>query len=431
MSKETNPNLENQMIYSVFVRNHSPEGTFDQVIDDLDRIRDLGTDILWLMPVCPIGKECRKGKDGSPYAIADYREINPAFGTWDDLKRLTEEAHKRDMKVIVDVVFNHTSPDSRLRQEHPEWFYHDENGNPVSIVEEWSDIIDLDYSNPELQDELVDTLRQFAGVVDGFRCDVASRIPVSFWKKARAACEEVHPGMIWLAESCHLPFIKFVRDCGRPGENDSSLYEAFDILYDYDTFPELQAIFEDNGPIQDWVDALIDQEASLPVNAIKLRNLENHDHDRIAKYIKDPLLWKNWMAMLFTLRGTPLIYHGQELRESHRPSIFDQDPIDWSRLSEKESQEASAWISNLSRIHHELFTPLAVINYEADDKQHILDITRDGYTAFFLLDQPESDRITISYPNGTYENLFDHKQIHIVDHQAAKEDFPLLLKLAV
>ena len=140
------------MMYQVFVRNFSEEGTFAQVQARLDDIKALGTDIVWLMPVHPIGKAQRKGTLGSPYAISDYRAINPEFGTLDDFKSLVAAIHDRDMKCIIDVVYNHTAPDSVLRNEHPEWFFHKPDGSFGNRVGDWSDIIDLDYSNKELWD---------------------------------------------------------------------------------------------------------------------------------------------------------------------------------------------------------------------------------------------------------------------------------------
>ena len=134
MAKQTNTAFRGQLMYSVFVRNHTKEGTFRALEADLDRIAALGTDIIWLMPIHPIGKEARKGELGSPYAIQDYRDINPEYGTLGDFIHLIEEIHRRGMKCIIDVVYNHTSPDSVLAQTHPEFFFRDENGQPSRHV---------------------------------------------------------------------------------------------------------------------------------------------------------------------------------------------------------------------------------------------------------------------------------------------------------
>ena len=123
MALTTNKAYRNQVIYSVFVRNHTPEGTFEALRKDLPRIKELGADIVWLLPIHPIGKAERKGCLGSPYAIQDYRGINPEYGSLDDFKRLVDDIHGLGMRCIIDVVYNHTSPDSWLAEHHPEWFY--------------------------------------------------------------------------------------------------------------------------------------------------------------------------------------------------------------------------------------------------------------------------------------------------------------------
>ena len=139
MAFDTDKTLRNQVMYSVFVRNYSKEGTFEGVRKDLQRIKDLGVDIIWLMPVHPLGEKARKGTLGSPYAIKNYREINPEFGTLEDFKALVSDIHNLGMKCIIDVVYNHTSPDSWLSVHHPEWFYHKEDGSFGNRVGDWTD----------------------------------------------------------------------------------------------------------------------------------------------------------------------------------------------------------------------------------------------------------------------------------------------------
>lgn len=239
MAQNTDIRYRNQLLYAVFVRDYGKNGTFKDVEEDLDRIRSLGTDIIWFMPIHPIGKIGRKGSAGSPYAISDYRAVNPDFGTMEDFIRLTDEIHKRGMRCIIDVVYNHTSPDSVLSAEHPEWFYRDENGMPKAKVKEWWDIVDLDFSNPGLWDYLVKTLCFWAQYVDGFRCDVAAFVPLDFWKRARESVEEVRPGAFWLAESVEMDYVRRIRGAGESCLSDSELYQVFDACYDYDVFDEL------------------------------------------------------------------------------------------------------------------------------------------------------------------------------------------------
>lgn len=232
MAVNTNKTYRNQVLYSVFVRNYSEEGTFEALRRDLKRIRDLGVDIIWLMPIHPLGEKARKGSLGSPYAIRDYRAVNPEFGTLEDFKRLVEDIHSLGMKCIIDVVYNHTSPDSWLAEHHPQWFYHKEDGSFGNRVGDWTDIIDLDYSNPDLWDYQIETLKMWAQIVDGFRCDVAPLVPLDFWLKARQAVEEVRPGCFWLAESVEPEFIRDMRARGLTAHSDSEMYQAFDACYD-------------------------------------------------------------------------------------------------------------------------------------------------------------------------------------------------------
>ena len=228
MAINTPKSYRNQVMYSVYVRNHTPEGTFQALRRDLSRIKSLGTDIIWLMPIHPIGKVARKGSLGSPYAISDYRAVNPEYGTLEDFKALVDDIHALGMKCIIDVVYNHTSPDSWLVNNHPEWFYHKPDGSFGNHVGDWTDIVDLDYEQKELWDYQIETLKMWAEIVDGFRCDVAPLLPMAFWQKAREEVEKVRPGCFWLSESVEPGFIQYLRSQGLVAHTDSEVLEVFD-----------------------------------------------------------------------------------------------------------------------------------------------------------------------------------------------------------
>lgn len=290
-------------------------------------------------------------------------------------------------------------------------------------MEDWSDIVDLDYRQPALWDYQIETLKQFAAVVDGFRCDVASRVPAAFWKQAREACETVNPDMFWLAESCHLPFVKFCRDQGRVGESESALSDAaFDVLYDYDAFPDQLLVMENKAPVSQWTEALIRQDAILPLNHIKLRYLENHDQPRAMACSWSDRLWKNWTALLFTLKGLPMLYHGQEQKESHLPSIFDQDPISWNR-----DPEAEDWIRHCKTVRTAFFEPGSPVLYEPDDETGSLVVNRNGCRALFQL-QEKAEWIPAGLPDGEYRNLFTDRPVRIVNGTVDAADLPLLVQ---
>ena len=231
MALQTNPNLNAQIIYELSVQNHTETHDFAGVIRDLDRIRDLGVDVVWLMPIHPRGEKMRFGVCGSPYSVKDFRAINPAYGTEADFDRLVREVHARGMKLMLDIVYNHTSQDSVLAQEHPEYFYQGADGKPMYRF--WNDVYDLDYRNEDLCRYMVETALSWARRgVDGYRCDVAPMVPLSFWTRARAAMDEVNPDFIWLAETHHYPFLVNMRDRGWCVHSDAEMYQAFDITYD-------------------------------------------------------------------------------------------------------------------------------------------------------------------------------------------------------
>ncbi|MBR2571304.1 MAG: alpha-amylase [Clostridia bacterium] len=348
MAIETEKSLRNQVMYSVFVRNYSREGTFDAVRRDLKRIRGLGTDIIWLMPIHPIGEQARKGTMGSPYAIRDYRAVEPGFGTKEDLANLARDARALGMRLIIDVVYNHTSPDSVLAKTHPEWFWHRSDGAPGNRFGDWADVIDLDYRSEALWDYQIETLKMWAEIVDGFRCDVASLVPLAFWKRARTEVAKVRPDALWLAESVEPGFIRAAREQGLPALSDSEIFQAFDIAYDYDIFPDLMDSLKGRQPLARYLDGLNRQESVFPDNYVKLRFLENHDRPRAAFLFPDARRLRCWTAFLYFQKGMTLIYAGQERGIRHLPQLFEKDPVDW-----QSGVDLSAYFRTLSEIKRE------------------------------------------------------------------------------
>ncbi len=408
MAKDTSKRLRNQVIYCVFVRNYSEEGTFAGVERDLDRIRDLGVDIIWLMPIHPIGVAERKGRDGSPYANKDYRTVNPEYGTMQDLKSLVDAIHDRGMKCIIDVVYNHTSPDSILAAEHPEWFHRDADGRPVARVAEWTDIVDLDYTDKALWDYQTETLKMWAETVDGFRCDVAPMVPVEFWMRAREEAEKIRPGCIWLAESVEPGYIKEMRGQGCTVHSDGELYNAFDITYDYDIYEEFQAYFEGRGTLSAYLEALNRQEYIYPDNYVKLHFLENHDRLRAHAIIPDVQSLRNWTAFIYFMKGTTLIYNGQETGETHYISLFDRDTIRWDR----EDNDTPGLSELMRRLHDikrkEIF---ADGSFHASEVRKGIILARrkaedESVTGVFGVEGTRG-AVPVGLPDGIYDNLID------------------------
>jgi hypothetical protein len=334
MASDTPISYRNLVIYELFVRNHGANGTFEDVEKDLPRLHTLGVDILWFMPIHPIGVLNRKGSLGSPYSVRDYRGINPEYGSREDFIHLVELIHQRGMKVMIDVVFNHTSHDSVLLKEHPEYFHRDGNGLPATTVPEWSDVIDLKHLEPGLSTYLIETLLEWVELgVDGFRCDVASLVPLKFWQQARSRLAKIHPKIIWLAESVHSSFVGGRRARGLTGLSDSELYTVFDITYDYDIWPIWQLAVQGKLPVRRYIEMLRYQDCIYPQNYLKMRCVENHDQARIMRLAPTRAQGMAWTAFEAFNKGPFLIYAGQESGTKHTPSLFDIDRVDWSDYS--------------------------------------------------------------------------------------------------
>ena len=412
MAHNTDIQLRQQVIYSVYVRAHTQEGTFRAVEDDLDRIKDLGTDIIWFMPIHPIGVKGKKGSLGCPYANRDYRTVNPEYGTMEDFRHLVDAIHSRGMKCIIDVVYNHTSPDSTLVHEHPEFFYHKPDGSMGNHVGEWSDVVDLDYTCLELWDYQIESLKIWAAIVDGFRCDVASFVDVEFWCKARAAVEEIRPGCIWLAETVHSGFGLMSRQTGLYSCNDYEMFRAFDLQYDYDIREVFDRYLKGEAKLSNYMDVMNFQECAYPLNHIKMRCLENHDQPRISHFVPDAKALENFTAFLYFLKGTTLLYAGQEFCCDHTPSLFEKD------VFPRTGKDISPMLSRLNALKKTVLAADDAILCTADDKNDIAILSRFNSQCkklgIFSLKGKSAD-VAVDFPDGTYVNLYNGTPVTVQD----------------
>ena len=425
MPHAINEKLQQAVIYSIFVRNHTEEGTFRAVIPDLPRIHALGTDIVWLMPIHPLGTKARKGTLGSPYAIRDYRAVNPEYGTLDDFKALVDAIHAEGMKCIIDVVYNHTSPDSVLWETHPEWFYKKPDGNPGNHVGDWTDIIDLDYfADRALWDYQIETLVQWARIVDGFRCDVASFVPVEFWEQARAACEEVRPGCIWLAETIHREFGAEMRRRGLYSATDTEAFAAFDMEYSYDVQTVFDTWIMGHAPLSHYLDLVSFQETVYPRGFNKMRYLENHDLPRIASRLGRGLSLENLTAFIYFLKGATLVYAGEEAASAHTVGLFDKDPVEWDT-----GKDLSPLMTRLGQIKHEVFGCDDFFSARADDGYDIAVLAREGEwgraVGVFSLSGMTCET-SVDVADGTYINLIDATPVEVRDSVVATTGEPII-----
>lgn len=425
MARNTDLNLRGQVIYSIYVRNHSEEGTFKAVEKDLERIKNLGTDIIWFMPIHPIGVKNKKGDLGCPYAIKNYREVNPEYGTLEDFKSCVDKIHALGMKCIIDVVYNHTSPDSWLVENHPEYFYKKPDGNLGNRVGDWWDVVDLDYNNKDLWDYQIDTLKMWAEVVDGFRCDVASLIPVDFWIKAREEVSKVRPNAIWLAESVHTNFLIDLRRHGISGNSDCEVYQAFDICYDYDVQPYFAGYLKGENTLSYYVDRLNLQEGIYPENYIKLRFLENHDNPRAKDLIKDENQLINWTAFQYFQKGTTLIYAGQETENTKCPSLFDKDLVDWNT-----GKDITKLMQKLYKIKkNNIFIDGSYRLFADEDNQTIIGYYKkngEKVVGVFSLKGIEGE-IKVKLQDGEYINEIDNEKVIVKNGKIKINQRPIIL----
>lgn len=309
---------KNANIYEVNVRQFTKEGTFSAFQTHLPRLKNMGVDILWLMPVTPIGELNRKGTLGSYYSVKDYMAVNPEFGTMEDFKALVAEAHQLGMYVILDWVANHTAWDNHLVAEKPEWFTRDSLGNMVSPFD-WSDVVDLNYDNPELWDYMIEALKFWIieANVDGYRCDVASMVPTEFWNRARKELDAIKP-VFMLAEA---------------EEPELHTY-AFDMAYAWDMHHVMNKIAtgEKNA---NHIDSMLQVTMSrFPAETYMMHFTSNHDENSWAgtEYTRLGEGVQSFAALSATLPGMPLIYSGQEAALDRMLAFFEKDEIDWTSI---------------------------------------------------------------------------------------------------
>lgn len=426
--KNTNIKLRNLVIYQIYVRNFSVSGTFQGVIDELDRIKDLGVEMVYLLPIHPIGIEGKKGSLGCPYSIQDYRKVAAELGTMADFTRLIDEVHARKMKLMIDVVYNHTSKDSVLLAEHPEYFYRNSAGQLSGKVGDWSDVTDLDYSSSRLLwEELSDTLVDYAKMgVDGFRCDVASLVPLDFWKYARQNVAKVNRSVVWLSESVHGSFTKWMRDKGFACASEPEIYQVFDMAYDYDIQPYYEDYLHGKRPLKDLLEAIKRQEEIYPANYIKMKNLENHDCDRIAKYVdSDPDKIKNWTAFNFFQKGAAMIYAGEEYSSTIKPSLFEKDLFD-------RNADISDFIRKLTKIKHKSLFAKGIFNVMIPAIDGVAYLTveneTDKYHGIFNVGLAKG-ALKVEIADGNYRNYLDGKIVKVRSNMIDLNNNPIIIRL--
>lgn len=307
-------------IYEVNVRQYTREGTFKAFGKHLDRLKKMGVQTLWFMPINPISKVDRKGSLGSYYAVSDYTALNPEFGNLAEWKSLVNTIHKLGMKVIIDWVPNHTGGDNRWLKEHPDFFVKDSTGK-TAIAKDWADTRQLDYANPVMQDSMIAAMKYWVRVsnIDGFRCDVAWNVPGSFWTRCTGELRKIKP-MFFLAE----------------GDNAYLPKSGFDAVYPWRMFHMMVKVASGERPAF-ALDSINHQDDTLyPKNTIQMYFTSNHDENSWNKADFGTFPGASHAPFaVFTqtmTKGVPLIYSGQEEPVLRALAFFEKDPIEFLKF---------------------------------------------------------------------------------------------------
>jgi glycosidase len=311
------------VIYEVNVRQFTPEGTFAALQKHLPRLDSLGVDILWFMPIQPIGKKNRKGSLGSYYAISDYTGINPEYGNAADFKALVDAAHRLGMRVILDWVANHTAHDHAWIAAHPTWYDHRPDGSVSNAKDnegketDWTDVAELNYGSREMRSAMIAAMRWWVDTMklDGFRCDVAGGVPMDFWMDARKSLKAARPDLFFLAEA-----------------EDPKMHAAFDATYGWELHHLMNEIAQGKKPTSELDTYFAKDTRTYGPNAYRLYFTSNHDENSWSGTEFERMGANHAPAFVLSAtaqRSMPLVYTGQEASFNKRLKFFEKDTVSW------------------------------------------------------------------------------------------------------
>jgi glycosidase len=390
----------NNAIYEVNIRQYTEEGTIKAFEKHLPRLKELGADILWLMPIHPIGEKNRKGTLGSYYSVQDYKAVNPEFGTLEEFKSLVKMIHKMGMHVIIDWVANHTAWDHNWIEEHPDFYTKNSLGNFISPNADWTDVADLNFENKELWSEMIEALKFWVEEydIDGYRCDVAGMVPIEFWIEARSELEKIK-NVFMLAEW-----------------DTPEVHQVFDMSYDWDLHDILNGIATEEKSVNDLISHLNKNEERFPPNAFRMQFTSNHDKNSwngtVFERLGDGA--ETFAVLTCLIPDMPLVYSGQEAGNSKRLSFFEKDLVEWKdyKLFGIYSKLFQLKKNNKALQNGELGGEMNYI--KSSDEKNIFAFSRsvekDKVLALFnLSNKPVEVELTGESLPGNYKNYFTGK----------------------
>ncbi len=397
---------KNSTIYEVNVRQFTPEGTFKAFQAHLPRLKKMGVDILWLMPIHPIGVKNRKGSLGSYYAISDYKAVNPEFGNMQDFKALVKDAQAQGMHVIIDWVANHTSPDNVwVEQCHQNWYTLDSAGHlQPTIGTDWWDVADLNYNNPEMRQEMIESMKFWLkeANIDGFRCDVADWVPVDFWNEARAQLDKVKP-VFMLAEA----------------ENPEHHKAAFDMSYGWEFHHVMNKIAKGEKNVE-AIHEYLKGQSKFPKEAYRMHFTSNHDENSWNGTEMERMGDARFAfaVLAATFNGMPLVYNGQEASLSKRLRFFDKDTISWTKL---DLEGFYTKLLNLNKSNEALWNgvyggEIKIISDERDPNIFAFVREKNGKKVLCVLNLSKTKQnfaYNSALTEGAYTDLFSGKNVKL------------------
>ncbi len=382
--------LKSGVIYQVFPRSFSQEGTLAGVTSHLDDLHKLGVNIVWLMPIHPLGQLKKKGSLGSMYSVRDYYAIDPALGSKEDLRRLVQQAHSRQMKVIIDIVANHTAWDS-VMMAHPEFYKKDKQGN-ITYPYDWTDVAALDYANPKLRrymtEMLIYWIKEFD--LDGYRCDAAGEVPTQFWEQARAELTNVKPDIMLLAEA----------------SKPELMVKAFDVDYSWPLLNTLNDVVMNGQPATAVRTVIEQQRALFPQGTLHMRISDDHDELRATTRYSYPGAIAA-SALLLTLDGVPLIYNGMEVGDSTQsrdPALFEPQKIFWGAAQWHPEYPKFYSALDALRSQHPALQQGQTIWLHNSDEQHVVSYIRRTESEDFL--------VVVNLSNTPFRGTIDARGEH-------------------
>jgi glycosidase len=407
----THPNWIMQgNVYEVNVRQYTKEGTFNAFGKHLDRLKKMGVQTIWFMPINPISKKDRKGTLGSYYAVSDYTAINPEFGTLTDWKNLVNAIHAKGMKVIIDWVPNHTGADHRWLDTHQDFFVKDSTGQPATMFD-WTDTRILDYKNEVMQDSMINEMKYWLTEtkIDGFRCDVAWNVPGSFWIKCTKALLQTKPNIFMLAE----------------GDNAYLHHSGFDATYPWEFFHMMAKVAAGERPAFALDSVKIKYDTVYPKTAIELHFTSNHDENSWNKadygIFAGPIHAPFAVLSQTMARSVPLIYSGQEEPLLRPLAFFEKDPIEFGKYLRAPFYTT---LLNLRKRNSALAADAAFTKLNVGDDKALYAFVRSkgaNKVLVILNLSAQAQKVTIRDKKllGTATNVFNGKAIQITNQPAS------------